>query len=271
LKGNTTWATRTVVLGWVLDTTAKTIQLLAHCVERLHTILASIPPDQWRTSTKKWQQVIRELRSMALAIPGAHGLFCSLQEALRHKVNDGTRARFGRHVHAFLQDFRWLADELVSRPTSMLKVVPSSNPGTIGACDASHMGMGGVLFIPQLDGAIKPYLWRSPFPSKVTRQLVSTVNPGGGINNSDLELAGSVVQHDLLCQLANVEDITVHTCYENTATVCWQRKGSATTVGPVAYLLRLQSLHQRHYRYAPLHGYIPGVVSLMIDVTTRSW
>jgi hypothetical protein len=120
--------------------------------------------------TKKWQQVIGELRSMALAIPGARGLFCSLQEALHHKLNDGKRVRLGRHVHAFLKDFRWLADELVTRPTSMLEVAPSKNPGTRGACDASTLGMGGVHFTPQMDGTIKSYLWRSPFPVNVTRQ-----------------------------------------------------------------------------------------------------
>jgi hypothetical protein len=69
---------------------------------------------------------------MALAIPGERGLFCSLQEALCHKLNDGTRVRLGRHVHAFLKDFRWLANELVTCPTSMLEVVPSTNPGTGG-------------------------------------------------------------------------------------------------------------------------------------------
>jgi hypothetical protein len=68
--------------------------------------------------------VIGELRSMTLAIPGARGLFCSVQEALCHKLNDGTRVKLGRHVYAFLQDFRWLADKLGTRPTSMLEVVP---------------------------------------------------------------------------------------------------------------------------------------------------
>jgi hypothetical protein len=129
---------------------------------------------------------------MVWAIPGARGLFCSLQEALHHKLNECTRMRLGCHVHAFLQDFWWLANELVTRPAGMLEVVPSTNPGTRGACYVSKMGTGGVHFIPRIDGTIKPYLWCAPFPAKVTRQLVSTNNPGGRINNSDLELVGSV-------------------------------------------------------------------------------
>jgi hypothetical protein len=132
------------------------------------------------------------------------------------------------------------------------------------------MGMGGVNFIPQIDGTINPYLWRAPVPEKVTHQLVSTDNPGGCINNSDLKVMGAVGQHDILCQLANVADITVHNCYDNTATVFWKWKGWATTVGPMAYLPRLQALHQRHYQYAPLHDYIHCGGNLIADVITRS-
>jgi hypothetical protein len=166
LKGDATWATRRTVLGWVLDTVDKTIQPPPYRVERLHAILASIPSTQRRTSNKKWQQVIGELRSMALSVPGSRGLFCSLQEALRHKANDGARVRLGRHVHSFLDDFRWLAEVLASRPTSMLEVVPSSSPATRGACDASGKEMGGVHFMPGTNGPIQPYLWRSPSPPR---------------------------------------------------------------------------------------------------------
>jgi hypothetical protein len=143
LKGDTTWATRKTVLGWVLDTVEKTIQLPPHRVERLHAMSAGIPSTHRRTSTKKWHQVIGELRSMALEVPGARGLFFYLQEALRHKANDSARVRLGRHVHSFLDDFRLLDQGLASRPTSMLEVVPSTSTATRGACDASGKEMGG--------------------------------------------------------------------------------------------------------------------------------
>jgi hypothetical protein len=42
----------------------------------LHDILASIPRSQNRTSRRKWQQLLRVLRSTVLAIPGGRGLFC---------------------------------------------------------------------------------------------------------------------------------------------------------------------------------------------------
>jgi hypothetical protein len=73
LKGDAMWAARKTVLGWVLDMVDKTIQVPPHRVEWLHAILAGIPPTQRCTSTKKWQQVIGKLCSMALAVPGARG------------------------------------------------------------------------------------------------------------------------------------------------------------------------------------------------------
>jgi hypothetical protein len=75
----------------------------------------------------------------------------------------------------------------------------------------------------------------------------------------------------MLCQLRDVKNFTIHNCYDKKEIVYWQRKGSVTTTGPAAYLLRLQYLHQQHYSYAPLRDYIPGGVNLMVNVTTRPW
>jgi hypothetical protein len=222
------------------------------------------------TMTKKWQQIKVKLRSVALAVPGTRGFFCLLEEALRHKTNGGTMMSLGRHVRAFLEDFRWLADDVATQPTSMIEVIPSPAPATYGACNASGKEMGVLHFVPDIDGDIQPYLWRSLFPLKVARKIIATVNPVRKINNSDLELVGSVAQHNILSQLVDLQDITIHNCCKNTSTVYWQRKGLATTTGPAAYLLRLQTIHQCHYGYAPLHDYIPGEFHLMVDVASRS-
>jgi hypothetical protein len=58
--------------------------------------------------------------------------------------------------------------------------------------------------------------------------------------------------------------------HDNMATVWWRTKGSTTTTGPAAYLLRLQAIHQRHHRYLPQQDFIPGKVNLMADLTTHS-
>jgi hypothetical protein len=135
--------------------------------------------------------------------------------------------------------------------------------------------MGGVAFIPEATTSspspIRPILWRAPFPPAVVSSLVSFANPTGTINNSELELAGTIAQHDIISQFADVREHTLHNGHDNTAAVFWQRKGSTTTTGPTAYLLRIQALHQRFHRYIPLHDYLPGTVNAMADDCSRLW
>jgi hypothetical protein len=53
LKCDSTWATQNIVLGWLLDTCAMTIQLPPHRVARLFELLDSIAPKQRRTTVNK--------------------------------------------------------------------------------------------------------------------------------------------------------------------------------------------------------------------------
>jgi hypothetical protein len=122
LKGDGTWATVKLVLGWLLDTFQKTIQLPPHRMARLHEILADLPRTLKRVATRKWQQVLGELRSMLLGIPGARGLFSTLQHALRFP--EARHIRLTSSVHDFLDDFRHLAHTLSLRPTRIIEVMP---------------------------------------------------------------------------------------------------------------------------------------------------
>ena len=63
------------MLGWVVDSINMTIALPPHYVARLKEIVSSIPRTQYRVGVDKWHRVIGELRSMALALPGARVLF----------------------------------------------------------------------------------------------------------------------------------------------------------------------------------------------------
>ena len=110
-KGDAAWATRKILLGWLIDTINNTIQLPLHRIQRLHEILASILPGQKRVAVQQWHKILGELRSMVLAIPGARGMFSTLQEAFRHH-DKHNRLRLTKSVHGFLQDFRRLASDL---------------------------------------------------------------------------------------------------------------------------------------------------------------
>jgi hypothetical protein len=131
--------------------------------------------------------------------------------------------------------------------------------------------MGGVHFVPQPDGSIQPMLWRSPFPLEVQRRLVSFDNPAGTITNSDLELAASVAQHDVLTSNVDAREATIHIFYDNTPTVFWQRKGAVSNYGPNAQLFRLQALHQLKHRCVPTYDYLPGPANLMAEHCSRHW
>jgi hypothetical protein len=72
-QGDAHWSCKKLVLGWLIDTQARTIALPPHRRARLLALLASIPRSQRRTSRQKWQALVGEIRSMALALPGVAG------------------------------------------------------------------------------------------------------------------------------------------------------------------------------------------------------
>ena len=174
-------------------------------------------------------------------------------------------------VHGFLDDFWWLVNDIVSRPTQIPELVPS-NPALLGACDATGTDMGDVAFVPTNDNTddVVPILWRKPFSDLVQKKLVPFSNPKETINNSDLELCGNIAHHDVIAQFADISKKTLATLSENIANVYWLQKGSTTTTGPAAYLLRLQACHQRFRCYCSLHDYIPGPANDMADICSRA-
>ena len=81
LKGDACWSTRKTVLGWIIDTVQQTLTLPTH---RRTKLLATIDSMLASTSVpiRDWQQLLGQLRSMILGIPGGRGLFSQLQVAL---------------------------------------------------------------------------------------------------------------------------------------------------------------------------------------------
>jgi hypothetical protein len=185
---------------------------------------------------------------MAIAIPGARGIFSHLQAALQARNVSQGRIRVSSHVRATLDDFTWLADSLQVRPTSMQELV-AQPPHLYSTSDASGRGLGGTIMPPAnlTDESSPPLVWRLQFPLDVQRNLVSADNPHGTITNSDLELAATVLQHDAMCNTYDVREHTIHISTDNQATQAWQRHGSTTTNAVPAFLLRLQAIHQRFH------------------------
>jgi hypothetical protein len=85
------------------------------------------------------------------------------------------------------------------------------------------------------------------------------------------ELTASVAHHDILSQLFDIRETTIHNSSENMATVWWQRKVATSNSGHMAWLIRLQAVHQCHSRYVPTFDYIAGESNEMTEVCIRLW
>jgi hypothetical protein len=242
-QGDAHWGTRKLILGWIIDTILLTLELLQHCKDRLRELLDEIPVTQKRTSVKKWQQILGEFRSMAIAIPGCRGIFSLLQEALRQQSQG--RIRLSQGVHDTLADLHWLAEDLFVRPTRLNVIVPQPEPKLLSAQDASGVGTGGLWFLASThllkrpvssaatsctSNSTGPILWRARFDLDITNDLFSFSNPTGHVTNSDIELAASIAQHDIAVHSFDIRERTIASGSDNTpATVSWQTKGSTTT------------------------------------------
>ena len=267
LKGDAYMWTRKVILGWLLDTIQGTLELPPHRILRLLEIFDYLR-DRDRVGDTIWWKFLGKLRNMSVGIPGSKGLFSMLQEGLKH--SDAGRLRITPAMRDQIDDFEYLAKDLAARPTSIAELVPD-HPVAVGPHDASGKGMGGVWLPSVTHSNLEPTLWRAKFPESIRKELVSFDNPEGTINNSQLELAGGIAQNDVLNQRVNCTGRTVVPMGDNTPATSWQHKGSASTVGPTAYLLRVNSLHQRHYRYLSKADYMAGPVNQMADDCSRLW
>ena len=83
LRGDGSLETVKVVLGWLINTIAGTIELPPHCLERLMELLAAFPRSQQTCPKRELHCLLGELRSMIIAIPGGVGCLSWLQEHIK--------------------------------------------------------------------------------------------------------------------------------------------------------------------------------------------
>lgn len=97
--------------------------------------------------------------------------------------------------------------------------------------------------------------------------MVTSYNRAGTISISDLELAGTIAhKHILVDAFPAVAERPIWLAGDNRASLSWATKGSSTSTSARAYLLRLNALHQRTFRYVPQHDYIAGKANVMTDL-----
>ena len=186
-------------------------------------------------------------------------MFSHIQAALV-KAGSSERIKVDRSTRVKLRDWKCMAEDISTRPTSIAEVVRHP-PSIWQATDAAKAGMGGVIF--DLTKQAEPIVWRQRFPAEIQSLWVSDVNPRGDITNSDAELCGVIGGHDVCAQKVYVRHRNITTCWDNTPSVAWYLKGSVSWDSPVAYLLRLLALHRRFYRFISTVTHILGDTNSM--------
>ena len=189
-----------------------------------------------------------------LDIPGAEGMFSHIQAAVV-KAGSSNRIKVDRSTRDKLRDWKWMAGDIVTWPTSIAEVV-CRPPSIWQATDSAKAVMGGVIF--NLTKQAEPIVWRQTFPVEIQSRWVSDVKPRGYITNSDAELCGVIGGHYICAQNYDVRHRNITTCCDNTPSVSWSLKGSVSRESQVAYLLRLLALHRRFYRFVSTVTHISG-------------
>ena len=266
LAGDGDWSQVKEILGWIIDTRLSTLRLSPKRVSDLLQQL-DIPSSQRKMRRKRLEILIGKLRSMHLAIPGAISHFYYLQQALTKATPN--LAYLSNDFHSEIKYWKQLVDNMGSRPTYLAEIVQRL-ASALGFTDASGLGAGGVWIDPNSDG--HNFVWRFEWPEDIRSDLVSWDNPNGRITNSDLELAALVLQEavfPLVCR-----DWAWHapiTGSDNTPTVSWTFKESATINPVVADLLRIRSIINRNAAITPSVCYHPGKENTMADDASRKF
>ena len=263
LQGDGSFNTRKLILGWILDFSRQTLELPAHRKTMLADLFSSLQA-KTRVGVKTWERMLGKLRFVSKAIPGAAGLFCCLQLALNKAKGNNARIRINRELRLHLDAFTALAADLSKRPTHLAEIVPQ-DPSYLGTTDAAKPGMGGVIF----DHEGRPYLWRSPFPLDVQREIVSADNPHGRLTNSDLEHAAVQAQKAVLAHHFPVRYATLMNGTDNTPALAREQKGAISSSGTPARLCNYACAHQRQHRYCAQEFFISGEANVMADDTSR--
>jgi hypothetical protein len=266
-KGDAAWSCQKQVLGWNIDTENMTLALPTHRQERLAQLLHHTMAHS-RISRRKWHRLLGELRSMAAALHSAKHMFSILQHVLTDQR--GRRLRLNTLVRQTLHDWVALAQETTTTPVPLTSLVPTA-PTFLGATDASKTGMGG-FWLPSSITApdTPPIVWRAAFPDALQHRLNGD-NNDDAVTNSELELAAFVTGSAVAASLGTPTRPVLCCAVDNTPTLSWAAKGSATSNKPPAFLLRLLAQLCRSCDMTVYPLFTPGSSNNVADFCSRSF
>jgi hypothetical protein len=268
-KGDARWDTRKEILGYWLNGIDRTIQLPPNRAALLLKEVKAILKKK-RLPLKRFRSIAGRLQHAARILPAAKAFFTPLNNALKGAPAFVGLPRHGEIRNALL-DFASVIRDLASRPTHVNELVQTPLDYT-GYCDASAFGAGGVWF-----GAaqrLNPIVWRVQWPKDVTNAVISTTNPTGTLTNSDLEMAGVLLQEAVLEAAIGPNRMrhaqTAIGC-DNSPAVAWTKRMATRSASPVSFrLLKGLAMRQRLTRSAPPAVFhVAGIDNILADVASR--
>jgi hypothetical protein len=192
---------------------------------------------------------------------------------LQHVLCDqptAARLRLSPLVHQTLADWASIANTLSTHPMPITSVIPHA-PAYVGAVDASGIGCGGFWVETQFGYLPQPIAFRCQFPLDLQNQLVSASNPKGTITNSDFELAAMALGVATLQQHAPTKHACIYAASDNTPAVAWCAKGSTSSVGANAHLLRWLAQLSRDPGITIKPVFVSGDSNKIADFCSRSF
>jgi hypothetical protein len=268
-KGDARWDTTKEILGYWLDGVNRTVQLPPSRADNLLQEVKSILKKK-RVPLKRFRSIAGRLQHAARILPAAKAFFTPLNNALKGTPAFIGMGRHGEVRHALL-DFAAVVRDLASRPTHVKELVQQPLD-YVGYCDASAFGAGGVWF--GANTTLRPIVWRIQWPQDITNAVVSTSNPTGHLTNSDLEMAGVLLQEAVLeAALGPIRMQNAQTAIgcDNSPAVAWTRRMATRSASPISFrLLRGLAMRQRLTRSAPpAIFHVAGVENILADVASR--
>jgi hypothetical protein len=267
-KGDGRWDTKKEILGYMLDGIARTIQLPKDRADDLLKEVRAILKKKC-VALKRFRSIVGRLQHAARILPVAKAFFTPLYNALR-----GLHGHIGLGANSegrqALTDAAAVIRDLARRPTHVSELTQHELHYT-GCCDASAFGAGGVWF--GADRELTPLVWRVQWPKDITDAVVSFKNPSGRITNSDLELAGVVLQNSVLEAHLGPNLAMVQTAIgsDNSPAVAWTNRMATRSISPIAFrLIKGLAMRQRTTRAAPPAVFhVAGVRNTLAEVASR--
>jgi hypothetical protein len=270
IKGDGRWATKKEILGYWLDGVERTVQLppdrAADLLKEVRAILKKT-----RVQLKRFRSIVGRLQHAARILPAARAFFTPLYNALKGTPDSIGLGRQGEVRYA-LGDVAAVIRDLSRRPSHITELTQQPLH-YVGYCDASAFGAGGVWFGAK--NPLSPIVWRVQWPDDITKNVISFDNPTGSITNSDLEMAGVLLQETVLEAHLGPEAMRgIQTAIgsDNSPAVAWTTRMASRSTSPVSYrLLKGFAMRQRTSRSAPPAVFhVAGTENVLADVASRN-